>query len=450
MIDATTKRPLIDTRTAKPTAPMDPSATRTMEASAEASRSFVWRALAALVGGMATLALSVLARRHLAPGDFAQFVVFLSGLFVGPLLARFGSGSRAVRELSGYIAEGATEPAGTSIRSTIVDTLPFTLIFSVLTTAWVVVGSNASASVYALVLVSLLAESLRLLLSDIMAALQRTGWAAALGHQLRTVASLAMYVSLVLLGHGRTPVAFFGSIAASSVLLLVIGAHATLRAAPAGTWRRPQNLGRSVRLGLPFVLVELCLFTIARGDVWLANRYLGVEAANYATASFLAMQLGIPAGLAGHAVSPSIARLWHLGDIAALRALLLRFQGRLAALLLPGAVVAAALAPVILRVFDDRSTETKTFFAILLIGNALAGSMMLSMNTLLMIGKAWQAAAAMTVGVAIYLPIAFVLASRGHFVAFAWTSTAASSLLLTSLAVLCVREFRVAMSKAAP
>lgn len=440
MTEATAERPLIVATKADPSE-SNAAATRTREASAEVSRSFFWRAVAALIGGAATLALSVFARRHLPPTDFAHFIVFLSGLFVGPLLARFGSGSRALRELSESVAFGETGRAGTAIRTTIIDTLAFTILFSTLTTAWVVFGAGVSVAAKALVFVSLVTESLRLLLSDVMAALRRTGWAAALGHQLRTVGSLAIYAIMILVGHGKTLVAFFGSVAASSVLLLIVGGLATRRAAPVGQWRRPSNFAKSAQLGLPFVLVELGLFVIARGDVWLANRYLGEQAPNYATASFLAMQLGIPAGLAGHAVSPSIARFWHLGEIAVLRALILRYQAMLAAVLLPGAAIAAVASPLILRVFDDQSDQTRTFFVILLIGNALAGSMMLSMNTLLMIGRAWHAAVAMLLGVSLYLPIAFLAASSGSSVAFAWSSATASTLLLASLTLLCVREF---------
>jgi O-antigen/teichoic acid export membrane protein len=402
----------------------------------------VSRGIAALVGGLATLALTVLARRHLRAHEFAEFIVFLSGLFVGPLLARFGSGSRVVRELSEHVALGHTLHAGTTVRSAIANTAVFTFIFSALTTAWTLAGSRVSPTAVAFVFVALAAESIRLLLSDVMAALQRTGWAAVLGHQLRTVGSLAVYSVLVATGNGKDLNSLLFAVASSSVVLLALGAFATMRVAPIGPWPTRLHISDTARLGLPFVLVELCLFVIARGDVWMANRYFPSAAAPYATASFLAMQLGIPAGLAGHAVSPSIARLWHLRELAELRSLLVKFQGFLAAILLPGAVVAASIASSILRVYRDNSSDTKTFFVILLIGNAVAGSLMLSMNTLLMIGRAWHAAIAMLVGVALYLPIAIYFARHERTVAFAWTSTTTSSLLLAALAAISVRALR--------
>lgn len=443
MTDAPAERPLIAVTYSDPTG-TNSSTARERDASEEVSRSFIARAMAAVVGGLATLALSVFARRNLSPADFSYFIVFLSGLFVGPLLARFGSGSRALRELSAYVAADETRHAGTAIRSTVVDNLPFALLFSVLTTVWVAFGSGSSVATLVLVFVSLVTESLRLLLSDVMAALRRTGWAAALGHQLRTLGSVLIYGLVLFSGGGKTVLAFVGSVAASSVLLLIVAVIGIHRAAPIGRWRKPSSLLMSARLGLPFVLVELGLFVIARGDVWLANRYLGAQAANYATASFVAMQLAIPAGLAGHAVSPSVARYWHLGEIGQLRALVLRTQAMLAALLLPAAVAAAALAPMILGIFGDRSNETRRIFLILLIGNALAGSMMLSMNTLLMIGRAWHAATVMLVGVGLYLPIAYLCASRASFAPFAWASTTVSTVVLGALALLCVREFRSA------
>jgi O-antigen/teichoic acid export membrane protein len=410
--------------------------------SREVTRAFVSRGVAALVGGLATLALTVLARRHLAANEFASFIVFLSGLFVGPLLARFGSGSRVVRELSGHVALGDTLAAGTTVRSAIANTIIFTLIFSALTTVWVLIGGGVSLLAVAFVFVALTTESLRLLLSDIMAALQRTTWAAALGHQLRTVVSLAVYGALLATGTGKSLNSLLFAVASSSVLLLALGAFAAKRVTPRGPWPKRLLFPETARLGLPFVLVELCLFVIARGDVWMANRYFPTAAAPYATASFLAMQLGIPAGLAGHAVSPSIARLWHLRELRELRKLLVKFQGLLAAVLLPGAAIAAVLAGVILRIYRDTSSDTKTFFIILLIGNAVAGSLMLSMNTLLMIGRAWHAAIAMLVGVALYLPLAIYFATQQRTVAFAWTSTTASSLLLAALTVLSVKALR--------
>jgi O-antigen/teichoic acid export membrane protein len=412
----------------------------------EVSRAFLSRAVAALVGGLATLALSILARRHLRANEFAQFIVFLSGLFVGPLLARFGSGSRVVRELSGHVASGDTLLAGGAVRSAIANTGLFTLIFSALTTAWVLVGGDSSFAAIALVFLALTTESIRLLLSDVMAALRQTGWAAALGHQLRTVVSLAVYGVLLLAGGGKSLNSLLFAIASSSVLLLAVGTYATIRVTPLGPWPTRLRISETARLGLPFVLVELCLFVIARGDVWMANRYFPRSAAPYATASFLAMQLGIPAGLAGHAVSPSVARLWHLRELRELKALLVKFQALLASVLLPGAAVAVALSGFILRLYRDTTNDTtsdgKTFFVILLIGNAVGGSLMLSMNTLLMIGRAWHAAIAMLVGVALYLPIAMYFATRERTVAFAWTSTTASSLLLLALATISVRSLR--------
>jgi O-antigen/teichoic acid export membrane protein len=435
--DPTTGRALRSTKL--PTsAPEETSADRTREV----SRAFASRGVAALVGGVATLALSVLARQHLSPREFSQFVVFLSGLFVGPLLARFGNGSRIVRELSGHVSTGDKVKAGSAVRSAIANTTIFTPIFSILTTAWVLAGSEVSLASVALVFVALTTESIRLLLSDVMAALQHTAWAAALGHQLRTVVSLAAYAIALGSGNGSDLNLLLFAIASSSVFLLVIGVFATRRVAPLGPWPTRLHVSQTARLGLPFVLVELCLFVIARGDVWMANRYFQSAAAPYATASFLAMQLGIPAGLAGHAISPSIARLWHLRRLPELRKLLFKFQGLLAVVLLPGAIVAATLARSILRLFRDSSADAKTFFVILLIGNAIAGSLMLSMNTLLMIGRAWHAAVAMLVGVALYLPVASYFATRERTVAFAWTSTAASSLLLCMLTAISVRSLR--------
>jgi O-antigen/teichoic acid export membrane protein len=422
-------------------APSFPGAFPGANESTEVSRSFVLRGLAALIGGAATLLTTILGRRHLPAEDFTQLIVILSALFVGPLLARFGSGSRVVRDLSTHLSNHAPEKVGETVRSALAETFALSVLFSTLTTLWALTGSNQTVGLAVMVFITLVTESLRLVASDVMAALQHSGWAAALGHQLRTVVSLVLYLLLWGLGYGRTLSAFVGTTCAATVLLFFIGARIVHKKAPAADWPKRVNLRPAMKLGLPFVLVELCLFAMARGDVWFANRFLGQDAAAYATASFLAMQLSIPAGLAGQAASPALARMWAGGNRCGVQALLRKLRIGLGGALTPIAIIAALVAPTILGLYGNQPNGTVRLFVILLAGNLVAATLMLSMNALLMTGH--EAAAAKVLGglLVAYLLGATVAAQRSA-VALAILSTLASSLSFVVLTAISTRHLR--------
>ncbi|MEL7155972.1 MAG: glycosyltransferase, partial [Actinomycetota bacterium] len=282
---------------------------------AEFGRSLSWRLLAAPIGTVATFALTTIIARTLGPAEVTVSYTLLAALMIGPILGRFGLNQWAVRDLAALRTNEDLATAVVAARRLAIAVVgPAAIAAPLISVVFVagIWGGNLDVELALLATVILFAETWRLAIGDVLLGLGQTGWAAILAHQVRAVAVTGTVVVNLLLRPGRFDLhVLLWLMAAVSVTLVAAGLARlwTLSGGSAPSGER-LDLGLLVRRGLPFLLVDLVVVVVARGDVWLAAPTLhDYAAARYGTASVVAALIGMPIGLASLALAPVVAGL---------------------------------------------------------------------------------------------------------------------------------------------
>ncbi len=135
------------------------------DAAREVRRSFGLRISVALLGLLAAFAMTVLAVRTLSASEATTFLAILAALMVGPMLGRLGLGQSLIRVLAGA---RSSDVASAQIKGHLRATVLLSLV-SAPVVAWLAaLGAERSrGAVWAVVTVLVVAETLRLTLSDV-------------------------------------------------------------------------------------------------------------------------------------------------------------------------------------------------------------------------------------------------------------------------------------------
>ncbi len=266
----------------------------------------------ALLGLLAAFAMTVLAVRTLSASEATTFLAILAALMVGPMLGRLGLGQSLIRALAGA---RSSDVASAQIKGHLRATVLLSLV-SAPVVAWLAaLGAERSrGAVWAVVTVLVVAETLRLTLSDVYAARGQIVRSVSATHHARSIIVFAVLGAAVLGAETPSLVSFLLLYAATSCCLLVVHAVPVMRSVR-GTKVRSWDLVRmAVLSGAQLFVLEVGAFLVGRGDVWLsAWAFPAGEALRYSTASVLAMQVTVVEGLANIAIFPVAARLWAAG-----------------------------------------------------------------------------------------------------------------------------------------
>lgn len=289
--------------------------TATSEAAhSELRRSFGWRTIAAVAGLLSTFALTIVVYRSLQPRDAAVFFAILAALSIGPLLGRLGLGVNAMRLV-------AAEPDPHRRRDIASSNLRATCLLSVLTApivaivaTWGLRGVEHYVPVVVLTVVLIVAESIRLTLSDIFAATGRIRASVCATHHVRSMIVLPVAGGIALIHHAPSlldVIVAYTAVAVGQLLVALYVARTDVSLfAGGGAGMIREAIGHGIRL---FTL-DLAAFLCLPGTIWLANVVFDPPvAAMYAAAATLAMQVTILESLAALAVAPPAARLWATG-----------------------------------------------------------------------------------------------------------------------------------------
>ena len=434
------------------TGPVDSSAGSDPPTSAEFGRSLSWRLLVAPIGTVATFTLTAIAARTLSPGDVTIFYALLAALMIGPILGRFGLNQWAVKDLASLRTREDIAAAVALGRRYVISVVGPASVAAPLISVLFISGishGRLDLGLVVLATVILFAETWRLSVGDVLLGLGQTGWAAALAHQVRAAAvTLAVLVHMVVAPDQLGLERIMALMAIVTVVLVVGGLYRlwTLPSLPDGPGLELE-LPRLLRRGYPFLVVDLIVVVVARGDVWLAGPTLAEDtAARYGTASVLAAQIGVPIGLASVALAPVVAGLVAQRKLDAVEQVVRSLA----------TVVAYALVPVlIVFVFFGRSLlelaygppygDALPYLLVLMIGNVTlallgAGPVVLLMSgrqrETMVVGGCWFAVAATgavgaaVVGGAMALALASAMTTVGLYVLLAFTTWAVTGVRL--------------------
>ncbi len=265
-----------------------------------------------MAGLVATLLTTVVAVRGLDNRSAAAFLAILAALMLGPMFGKLGLGQNVVRTIGSQDAE--------TRRRTVTAHLGAALLLSVLSSPIVagiatlgLVGEPGHAAVLALTSVILVAETLRLLLSDVFAAVGDVPSSVLTTHHVRTVVVLPALLAVTMLDSRPALVEMLAVYAVVSVLLLAIGV-ARGRGMIAVRGASLHGMTGTVGVGLVLFALDGSFFVVGRGDVWIASAFFEpFDAARYGTASMLAFQVTVLQGLVSLAMTPLCARMWAAG-----------------------------------------------------------------------------------------------------------------------------------------
>ena len=408
---------------------------------AEVRRSFGLRMAVAVLGLLATFLTSVLAVRTLDGRSATGFLAVLGALMLGPMIGRLGLGQSAIRAVAAALSPAESADAVVAhLRAVAALSLVSAPLVAWLATA---VVQHDRGLVVLLVAVLIVAETLRLTISDVHAALGKIRRSVAATHHSRSiVALLGLLVVVAATGGHPSLVALLAVYTGVSVAMLAVAAVGLpLRSRLRGDGRWAAMLA-AVTAGAQLFTVELGAFLTGRGDVWLAGALFSADdALHYSTASTLAMQVTVLEGLANIALAPVAARLWAQGERARLLRLLTAsatVSTAVTAVIIAGTWL---LAPEVLGIYGEGLGGAAVYLGLLATGG-LAMAVCGSCAVLLVVsGSGRTAARAVGVAMAVAVPAAVLAAEFGGPLALAIASACATVLLFGSYAVACRTAF---------
>lgn len=411
---------------------------------AEFGKSFSWRLLISPLGTVATFSLTAVAARALDVREVTLLYALLAALMIGPILSRFGLNQSAVQQIAStrtrHELPVAVRSARRHVRSSLLPAALAAPVVGVLFAFAAGVSANFVLIVGLTALV-LFTESIRLTISDVLTGLGHTGWGAVLAHQLRAVVVIiAVGVYLVLFPDELDFERLLTIMASVSVVLLVLG-YQRLFSLPvaAGDASVRQDLASLLRIGLPFLVVDLVAVIVARGDVWLAARaFTDEEAAFYSTGSVLAVQIATPIGLASLALAPIVAGYVAQHRLADLERLVRTVTTAAAVLMLPLVAVTIVAGDSLLTLaYGDRYADAYPYLVILMIGNLALTTLGTSAVVLVMGSRQKVAMTISAIWFAVAAPTAAALAFLGGPMPLAFASAS------TTVGLYCLMAFAV-------
>ncbi len=342
---------------------------------AEFGRSFSWRLVLAPLGTAATFGLTGIATRTMEPADVTILYAVLAALMIGPILGRFGLNQWAVRDLAAMrTSQDPATVAGLARRFAATAVLPAVLT-APLVAGIAIIASAQNRSVGALVILTsivLAAESWRLTASDTLIGLGFTGWSAALAHQVRAIAvTVLIVVYLLTSSAGLDIVRLLQVMSVVGVALVAVGLYRIWRIPSRSDPDLSVDVWAAARIGLPFLLVDLVVVIVARGDVWLAASVFDADqAALYGTASVLAAQIGLPIGLASIALAPVIAGNVARGRVDQIERSIRTLATAILYIVAPATVIAVLFGRRLLELgYGSPYGDAHPYLLILLVGN---------------------------------------------------------------------------------
>lgn len=289
-------------------------AVATAAGTGEFRNSFAWRSAAAVGGLVATLLTTVVAVRGLEAREAAAFLAILAGLMLGPMFGKLGLGQNVIRLFATTDPQSSRRMISGHLRAAFVLSLVSAPFVAFMSTAALLDGSGHLAAL-ALTSLLLVAETLRLMLSDIFAAVGDVRASVATTHHVRTIVVLPALVAVVVLVPHPTLIQILAVYVTVAVLLLLA---AVVRARHLLTAPGRSSDGRllaTIVAGLVLFALDASFFVVGRGDVWLAAaQFEPFDAARYGTVSMLAFQVTVLQGLASLAITPLAARMWAAGQ----------------------------------------------------------------------------------------------------------------------------------------
>ncbi|BBY17243.1 hypothetical protein MLIT_28350 [Mycolicibacterium litorale] len=415
-------------------------------ATSEMRRSFGLRTAAAAAGLVSTLSLTVVVYRMLDARDAAVFFAILAALSIGPLVGRLGLGPNVIRLV-------AAEPTRVGRRAIASSHLCATAALSVISApviavlaTWALRDSPHHLPVVVLTAAGIVAESLRLTLSDIFAAAGRVGASVATTHHIRSMVVLPVVGAIAVAVAHPTLLEVMASYTAVSVLqlcaALVVGRHDIAFRAGGGVATLRGALGAGARL---FTL-DLAAFLCLPGTVWLANVVFPPDtAALYSAAATLALQVTIIESLAALAVTPAAARLWAAGE----RDQVVRVLSAVATLstavtIVAVGVLAAFGADLLGFAYGPSMREAAVLLVVMAAGGIAKTALGVNITLMIVSGHITEAARTALIALAVSVPFAVTAAVAGGPV---WLAVASAS-AMAAVAVAQWRASRAAVGAA--
>ncbi|SKX55822.1 polysaccharide biosynthesis protein [Mycobacteroides abscessus subsp. abscessus] len=281
----------------------------------EVRRSFSLRFVAAGAGLLCTFLMTIVAYRALDARQAAVFFAILAALSIGPMVGRLGLGPNVIRLLpAAKTADEAKQIASDHLRATAVLSL-ITAPFIGLIATWPLRGDSQYWPVLLLTVAVVVVESMRLTLSDIFAAHGRVGMAVLTTHHIRSTIVLPA-VALLLFAFDKSSLTeVLGVYTAVATIQLAIALTVGRAEVSLTTRGQLRALRDPIRHGAKLFVLDLSAFVCLPATIWLANfAFAPHDAAIYAAAATLALQVTILESLASLAVTPAVAREWVLGN----------------------------------------------------------------------------------------------------------------------------------------
>ncbi|BBZ79849.1 hypothetical protein MANY_51860 [Mycolicibacterium anyangense] len=284
---------------------------------AELKQSFSLRAVAAAVGMVCTFMLTVIVVRTLDHRDAASFFAILAALSIGPLIGRLGLGQNVTRLIP---AEQNNDKrrviAGTHLRATALLTIPSAPVVAFFATAGLV-GHGDFLLAYLLTSAVIIIESLRLMLSDIFAAVGNVPASVATMHYIRSTMVLPVVGLLAFTLTRPTLTVLLSAYVAVALLQFLVALFYSRDVVALSKSAGFDSVRAAIGNGTKLFILELSWFLMMTGTIWLANVAFSAEAAtHYSAAATIAGQVTILESLAALAITPPAARLWAEGKKA--------------------------------------------------------------------------------------------------------------------------------------
>ncbi|MGE2713323.1 lipopolysaccharide biosynthesis protein [Mycolicibacterium litorale] len=396
------------------------------DATSEMRRSFGWRTAAAAAGLVSTLLLTIVVYRMLDARDAAVFFAILAALSIGPLVGRLGLGPNVIRLV-------AAEPSEIGRRAIASSHLSATGALSVLTApviavlaTWALRDSPHHLPVVLLTAVGIVAESLRLTLSDVFAATGRVGASVATTHHIRSTIVLPVVAVIAVAVTDPTLLEVMVCYTAVSVLQLIAALVVARREIAPRAAGGVTALRTALSAGARLFTLDLAAFLCLPGTVWLANVVFAPQAAAlYSAAATLALQVTIIESLAALAVTPAAARLWAAGQ----RDQVVRVLSAVATLSTAVTVVAVGVlaafgADLLGFAYGPSMREAAVLLVVMAAGGIAKTALGVNITLLIVSGHLTAAARMALVVLAVSVPVAVVAAVTGGPVWLAVASAA--------------------------
>lgn len=402
-------------------------------ATSEMRRSFRWRTSAAAAGLLSTLLLTVVVYRMLDARDAAVFFAILAALSIGPLVGRLGLGPNVIRLVAAEPSRSRRRAIASShVNATGALSVVSAPVVAMLAT-WALHGSAHYLPVVLLTTAAIIAESMRLTLSDVFAASGRVRASVATTHHIRSAVVLPVVGVIGLTVSEPTLLEVMTAYTAVSGLQLGVALAVARRDVSFRAGGSIAALREALSAGARLFTLDLAAFLCLPGTVWLANVVFAPQtAALYSAAATLALQVTVVESLAALAVTPAAARLWAAGE----RDQVVRVLSAVATLSTAVTVVALGVltvfgAELLGFAYGPSMREAAALLVTMAAGGIAKTAFGVNVTLLIISGHITAAARTASIVLAVSIPVAVAAGAAGGPV---WLATA-SALSMTAVSV---------------